>query len=393
MVLIPVRKVTTVARLTRVYNLEVSGDHTYNSFNFCSHNCNRNCDAFSRKDNVTAHRYFKDLGHVFRNHKNNDPDKAVGSVLSTAYNDLMGRIELLIAMDNDKCPAEVEALNNGKDVAYSMGASQAFDVCSHCGKKAETASDHCHHVKNYLGDVLADGTKIYMKNPDPKYFDISVVHKPADRIAYSLRKVASGKVIGGHELADMFGLTSAPQTKQATMQALAEMRKTLPAVGKAVRVGADTKSELKKLSCAYGVDQLLAFLTQNKWMLSPEDFAEIAVGSPDADSAVDDTCGCGLSDITDDHQEIKAFSPPTVVENLPLSRPAFDDLSVSCSMEEAPVRKRALIIIIRPSIKTARPADPTAAQGLAMLYKHYKVAFAHHHRSDPRLFRTVASTF
>jgi hypothetical protein len=360
---------------------------------------NRNCDAFNRADNQRCHPRFKKLGHLFRNHKNTDPAKAVGDVEATAHNDPMSRVELLVGLDNRKCAAEVEAANRGEDIPFSMGSSQEYDECSICKHKAPTAADHCEHIKNMLGEVLSDGRKVYMKNPDPKFFDISIVHKPADRIAYSLRKVASTgtATIGGHELAEMYGLSAAPSTKVATMQALAEIIKEIPLTARKVaapqRVRADTKHELKKLCAVYGVDQVLGYLTKIGALLAPQDFADIATGCPESEAAVDDACGCGLDDILDDHQQIEAFDPPAVQEHLPLSGDAKDDLSRCCGMQEQPAQRRAMIIVIKPSVKTAFTADPTTVHGMSMLYKHYKVAFAHAHAGSQNMVRSVAATF
>lgn len=355
---------------------------------------NRNCDAFARDDNIKAHHLFKDIGKVYRNHKNDDPSNNFGDVLATAHNDQMSRVELLVSLINKLCPDEVEAVNSGKDVPFSMGSSQEYDVCSLCQHKAPTSQDHCFHIKNALGEILRDGTKIYMKNPNPRFFDISIVYKPADRIAYSLRKVA-GTVVGGHDLAEMYGLTPAKLTKRATMQALAEIMKEIPAVARKVAVPrsvcADTKQELSKLAKAYGISQLIGCLTKRGFLLSPEDFAEVTTGQKVA--AVDDVCGCGLNDIIDDRQEIEAFDPPIAQDNIPLSASAVNDLETNCSMSEGPMRKRVMIIIMKPQPKVASVGDPTEIHGLSMLYKHYKVAFAHAHRSNPALVRAVASTF
>ena len=361
---------------------------------------NRNGDAFNREDNIRCHSRFRTLGHLFRNHKNTDPAKSVGNVLASAHNDLMNRVELLVGLDNDKCPKEVDAVNRGEDVPFSMGSSQDFDVCSVCGHKAPTAADHCSHIQDLLGDVLSDGRKVYMKNPNPKFFDISIVHKPADRIAYSLRKVAShgSGVLGGHDLAEMFGLSDASHTKVATLQALASLIKEIPATGRKVtapdRVSADTKQELRKAVQLFGVEQVLGLLTKKGFLLAPQDFADVATGCPEAEAAVDDACGCGLDEIIDDHQQIEAFDPPVVQEPIRLSGPAFNELQSCCGMQEPPVRRRILVIVIRPAIKTAAaPADPTTVHGLSMLYKHYKVAFAHAHMDNPAILRAVAATF
>jgi len=110
-------------------------------------------------------------------------------------------------------------------VAFRTTTSVAF-----VNIKAPTAADHCGHIKTMLGQLLDDGRKVYMKNPKPKYFDISLVFKPADRIAYTLKKVAAAGhgVIGGHDLAEIYGLQAVgSDPKYATLKALAAMRKEI----------------------------------------------------------------------------------------------------------------------------------------------------------------------
>jgi hypothetical protein len=359
---------------------------------------NRNGDAFSRKDNVTAHKTFKDIGTVFKHHKHNDPSLSVGDVLATSHNDLMDRIELLLALDNKKCEKEVNALNSGKDVPLSMGSSQEYDICSVCGHKAPEAKDHCEHVKNNLGEVLKDGSVVYMKNPNPKYFDISLVWKPADRIAYTLKKVASAsRVIGGHELAKEAGLVYPSFTKVATKQAIAEIIKQVPlSVRKAATPNCVHEDTIKKLASAckaYGTNQVLANLTKRGFMLCPKDFASvIGVDNPElAESA--DKVHEGIDDILDDHTEVDLFKEPSVEEDIPLDEGVIGDLCQNCQMSEEPVRKRVMsVTIIKPAtMKVA--ASTVEGHGLAMLYKHYKVAFAHKHRDNPKIFGSVASTF
>ena len=361
---------------------------------------NRNCDAFSREDNVTAHKTFKELGYVFRGHKHNDPLKAVGDVIATAHNDKMSRIELLLGLDPAKCPKEVQAVENGDDVPVSMGTAQDYDVCSLCGNKAKTKKQHCSHIKKFLGHVAADGTKIYMKNPKPKYFDISLVHKPADRIAYTLRKVAaeSDTVIGGHELAEIFGWEPAGFEKMAAMRRVASIIKDVPAhIRKGTvpfRLSPSGQQDLVKQAQIHGVEQLLSFLTHNQFLLSPGDFGAVLGADPD-------TCDCAVEEFSqpealcDDRQTIQAFDspPPAVPLNLPGD--LMQELASKTSMEEAPVRKRMLIISISPApvTKVAGIVDPAFMRGFADLYNGYRMAFATNHFSHPGVVRDVAATF
>jgi len=362
---------------------------------------NRNCDGFSGHDNKTAHVSFKEMGHVFRNHKNDDPEKKIGSVLATAHNpmNMMSRVELLVALNNILAPKEVDDANSGKDIPFSMGSKQDHDVCSLCNHKAEVARDHCDHIKHFLGEVTKDGQKIYMKNPKPKYFDISAVHKPADRIAYSLRKVASHKIIGGHELAEMYGLTPVTErSKLAFMHALAELVKEIPASAKKVSaplsVGANTMKAIKKCAEIRDTEQMLAYLTKSGKMLNASDFADAVLGHDTPNEVIDDQSAQGLDDLLEDGEEVSSFDTPPHVENAGLPPDAMDDLQRSCSMEPHDAQSRAITIIIKGAkAKTASKLDPVEAQGLAMLYKHYKVAFAYAHRDRPEVVRTVAATF
>lgn len=67
------------------------------------------------------------------------------------------------------------------------------DTCSLCGATRTGPGDknECEHIKYQLGKIAEDGKFIGMINNEPKWFDISFVGRPADRIAWSL-KTASG---------------------------------------------------------------------------------------------------------------------------------------------------------------------------------------------------------
>jgi hypothetical protein len=258
------------------------------------------------------------------------------------------------------------------------------------------AVHNCDHIKDNLGEVTADGTKIYMQNPNPKYFDISVVHKPADRIAYSLRKVASaGKAIGGHELAALFGLEESPQTKMATMKALASLIKEIPMTARKLSVpnsvNSDTMSELKKKASLYGLDHVLGYLSNNGFLLSPQDFNKLAF---DEDCEACQDTEEGLDDIMEDTEGLPSFEPPKATEDPHLSEGTMKDLKDCCSMEPEKAAKRSIIIVIqKPKVASVVRPDPVAAHGFAMLYKHYKVAFAQQNWDNPGLVRAVAATF
>lgn len=80
----------------------------------------------------------------------------------------------------------------------------AFDVCSICGNKAKKASDYCTHIRHDKKKIYPDGKQPYMINYNPTFFDISIVRRRADRIAYVLSKVASADNSVSNYMAEEF---------------------------------------------------------------------------------------------------------------------------------------------------------------------------------------------
>ena len=100
-----------------------------------------------------------------------------------------------------------------------MACKVAHDVCSGCGNKARTRGEYCDGalckyggLKDNIGRTFDDGHVLHARNPSPVWFDDSHVHKPADRIAWSLgrleKSAAAGQRfvgMGGAALADEIG--------------------------------------------------------------------------------------------------------------------------------------------------------------------------------------------
>lgn len=362
---------------------------------------NRNGDSFSREDNKKKHKSFKDIGHVFRNHKNHDPKLKIGDVLATAHNDVMDRIELLLALDNDKCRDEIEKVHKGEDAPVSMGSKQAKDVCSLCGHEAKTAAQHCDHVKYHLGEVAEDGTKIAMLNPDPSYFDISLVFKPADRAAYTLSKLASPqRALGGHELAALAGLVDYDTEKLATMHRVASIIKNQPVKLRPVPeiLEDPPKSVLAKTAKVFGGKQLLGWLHKKGMMLSPCDFGEVILEMDDPEKMeaaceefsrpVEDLIEDGEGpDVLDGECPDPRMEVPEIIENMVV--PAL-------SMEDEAVRSRLIRATIAPPVKVAKvrkDIDVAELQGLADMYSHYKLAFINANRGRADRVLNAARTF
>jgi hypothetical protein len=193
---------------------------------------NRNGDGFDRPECRAHHGTFQKYGRFYRNHINKDPDRSYGRFLDTAFNEPMKRIELLAGLNGSDKAAEangglvadkeLELLERGEDIPTSMACKVAHDVCSGCGNKARTRAEYCDGamckyggLKDNIGRTFDDGHVLHAKNPNPIWFDDSHVHKPADRIAWSLGRMeksaaaGGGRVVGlgGAALAEAIGLT------------------------------------------------------------------------------------------------------------------------------------------------------------------------------------------
>jgi len=141
------------------------------------------CDTFER------------YAYTYRYHQNQDPTLTIGErVCCAAYNDKMHRVELIVFVSNEKAPDLVQRIDAGEPIPWSMGAKLPYDICAVCMNVATRREDYCEHLKNMKNHVLPDGQKVFSWNWFPRFFDISAVIVPADRSAYSLKKIAS---VGG----------------------------------------------------------------------------------------------------------------------------------------------------------------------------------------------------
>lgn len=185
----------------------------------------------------TYHTFETNPAHAFKHHQNKDPEKASGYVKKAFWNPRMHRVELLTVIDNEKDAEWVERVEQGEYPAVSMGCRIKYDVCSRCGNKAPTRADYCKHALA-MNQVNPDGTKNFVYNPDADFFDISRVFRPADRIGYTIKKVAA---YGDVRLAaDLGQEADAVADRMHAARKLSEMRKTL--VGRAIATTAPRSS-------------------------------------------------------------------------------------------------------------------------------------------------------
>lgn len=206
--------------------------------------CNNNGDAFTEEDLKNTHQLFVDNANVFLQHVNKDPAKGIGKPVFSWYNDEMHRVELILRIDKSRPDATgtVRKISNGEPLYVSMGCTVKYDVCSICGNKAPTRRDYCDHLRFNMKKILPDGRQVYALNPDPKFFDISIVAKPADPTAHTLDKRASLR--GSCEPGDSF--TSSAELGERAMdisQKLAALKKVSDIIKKVEGVVADTKPD------------------------------------------------------------------------------------------------------------------------------------------------------
>ena len=183
---------------------------------------NKNTDGWSKQALEERHQTFVTDAHFFREHRNRDPKtQGIGTVKFAAFDggpDGMHRVELLVWGNKDKAEEEYELAKQGKELSYSMSARVPFDKCSCCGNEAKSRAQYCIHMRETPGQYLPEFKKYaYVDNPNPTFFDISRVKRPADRIARyqeyrfpdeDLRKAASDQqVILGVDWAEFNGLT------------------------------------------------------------------------------------------------------------------------------------------------------------------------------------------
>lgn len=127
---------------------------------------------------------------VYRRHKNKDPRKSIGDVVLSTFNDKMKRVELVVKIYRDLAPDIAADSDAGKPVGFSMGCRVPFEQCSVCSKKMFKTADRCDHLKHHMNEMV-DGKQCYSINEFPEFFDISETPNPADKMVWSISKVAS----------------------------------------------------------------------------------------------------------------------------------------------------------------------------------------------------------
>jgi hypothetical protein len=361
---------------------------------------------------------FMKHGHVYKHHKNDDPAKSIGQIKAAAYNKDMHRGELVIKVPHDKeWEGDLQKLASGKDIPFSMAAKVPYDICSICGNKAKHRGEYCEHLRDHMTSIIKSGHQVFAINDQPTFFDISKVVRPADRIAWSLQKVASvlERPIGGAELAEELGVSAPVEllgvsskyaaVKLSAAKKLAEIEKKIEAVA----AGADNKHLANKLAlgcCTKNIPSkameelkshktahALSALGSAKIPLSVMDFLTLTgQGSYKEASEVEALLPGMYSNISNFDLETCidscAYSPTNVY---PLSAvKVAEELQNDYSIAENKVQRRVLAATVRGdepafknlgSVKTA--SCSVKAAELAKEYVKYQLSFASLTGNDP----------
>ena len=198
---------------------------------------NRNGDYFPEENLIKWHKTFETSpAHVFRHHVNKDPSIAIGKVIFSFYNHRMHRVELICEVDKVKGAAELAAIEAGNFPMTSMACNTPYDMCSVCGNKAHNRAQYCDHLNGQLNKYLPDGRRVMSLNVGPlKFFDISIVIRPADVTSSVLQKVAGEEqiVVGSLQEAEMagvnYGLSKKSSFLKEAVEKTADLIKEIPA--------------------------------------------------------------------------------------------------------------------------------------------------------------------
>lgn len=353
-------------------------------------------------------------GHCFKHHKNKDPKHKIGDVKEAAFNPDMNRVELIIRVPhNNEWEGDLQKLASGKDIPFSMACKVAYDICSICGNRASNRGEYCDHLSNHMTEITKTGHQVTAINDVPNFFDISKVIRPADRIAWSLRKVAAlggtEEPVGGARLAEMLGV-SAPDAvlfqggpavaqKVASARKLAAIEKLIEGVARgednaqvanlmsacpSEQVPADDMEKLRSVQ----LGTALQGLASAQICLSVRDFLRLVAGdepaSGGADLVEDALPGMynrllqngGIEECAAD----SAYDPAGTAIPRQI-RDVLGKLMGGHSLADNPVRGRVHVTIIKgmspglPKTASASAAVSPEIQKLAKEYAKYQLSF------------------
>lgn len=357
------------------------------------------------------HNSFTKNAHVYEEHYNGTKGgPELGNVVAECYNPVMHRGELIVEVDQKDWHDDLEKLASGDHIFWSIGAAVPYDICSVCLNKAATSNQYCDHIRyNKLG-LTKEGRQIGMINDQPNFHDISKVAVPADRIAFTLRKVASG--VPMKQVLERTGRIYVPKSvidKLATtkekaradiLYKLAELEKRIimenlseqdEALADAVACPKELEDDVVNTLKDIPLDDILEVLNKNDVVIPPKAFVRIVIRKepeeipyldevPKAvENIFSDIQGSeDLTDILNDGSYMTGMGCPHK-GNVDRMQTLTEPLSIG----DEPVRHRIFVLSAggsdqageSDSTKTAAQSISDEAKYLAREYAKYQLSF------------------
>lgn len=355
-------------------------------------------------------------GKVYREHASIIADrknKPQGEVVFAIYNQPMHRGELIIKLENEKWRDDIERLTNNLPLFFSMGCLCANDVCSVCGRRTSpnNTKARCEHLLKHPKEFAENGTQVHAITDHPLFYDISRVASPADKIAFSLAKVASDDTLVlptpsviPVRFADR--TTGRRADRVSLLCKLAAEEVIIDNTHESIPCESPDDEEAKLLDeLAPQATQVIYILNSRRAMLPVPQFMRLAGGMGGWDdgmttlvmSRMPDVHRCiikdpGLSEFIDDGTWEGACSPAQSLVS------KVEPLIARYSLDEEPVQRRVIRAVIRKESKVASdsrriftPGAGAAATGLAREYARYQLSFITAN-PDPRSLHLTAAS-
>lgn len=317
---------------------------------------------------------FMTNGGVYTEHKSgHDGMPSQGYIVAAKVNPDMHRGELLIGVKTDLWAPDIERLSNGTPMKFSIGCDTPYDICSICGHEAHSEAGHCDHYKNHRGEILEDGTQVYVITDKQLYHDISRVKSPAEKIAFSIKKVASSDFIDYGTIAinpksvPYMLKTAHSIARYNTLQKLAKLEKEIEAMSasgqldkhiqqffqdKKASCPSDSVSKLNKFLDYTRDNEVLGCMADRKCILSPEDFIELFIGNDKA----------AQMDI--DGHDVHAMLPGIFGKLLESND--IDSFCCDETFKPTPCRDMSIISVVDKMCPSRKVADPLDIVGHLM---------------------------
>jgi len=167
----------------------------------------------SKPYNYPMYRTFIEFSKLFKRHQNKPHNRVYGVIPHVIYNHKMRRVEVLLDIfeGDSGDPETLDAIDRGVLPSLSMGfRCVPGDVCSICenyDSPFPSRENYCDHLRYRMNQYDEPHTHklIYAINHNGYFFDLSLVIKPADRIAFGMKKIASTSYMDSNNYQHVFG--------------------------------------------------------------------------------------------------------------------------------------------------------------------------------------------